>query len=497
MTKNINEPGDFKRVCTSILGIAFFLTLGSFLIDILVFSRMGAFFGSFGYFCVLTLYYIGWLIVLCFGRGLTVFALLFYFVLFVIFKEYYKYHVYALEPGMIWYTALAGLWAGWANKASVFDGGFWAAFGYLIFELLLVARRSYRNLKQAVVGSVVGIMMLGVGLFFMTGFFQTLYPQLFFAYRHNMVYQITWTQHLLTSNKNKKALDAQIKKGNGDVLVNAMLDEVKLDFSNVKHIFLIQAESLSDRALASDNGKQPMPFLSERTQNGLFVLDAQHHHCLGSANTDFMVMTGRIMNCRENDFMVFDSYPPAIWKTNKTLAHRLGERGYRTAFLHGFDGAYFNRARHYAAMGFEKIIFNENFSTTIERTEWGVDDKTVLEQAAAVAASAGKTFIFIITAGMHPPYDVPSTAPVLYPNADTVVEKYLNAAYVLDNGLKSLYDKAPNNSLFIVYGDHNSPDVEGMDTPFVMYYKGNNPPTFPTKQPGFDETIRYVQSLLD
>ncbi len=503
MTKNINEPGDFKRVCTSVWGAAFFLTLGSFLMDVIVFSRMGAFFGSFGYFCILSLYYAGWLIVLRLGRAATVMALGIYFILFLVFKEYYKFHVYALEPQMIWRTAWVGLRAGWANKDSLFDGAFFVVLGYLIFEIMFVLRHKYCRLKQAALGVFVGGMLfvgaIQTGVLLVEGIFQTLYPNLYFAYKHNMVYQITWPKNVLFAADKavQNAFEARLKQGNGDILTAAVQDDVTIDFSNIKHVFLIQAESLSDRAIKPHNGVQAMPFLAQKMQQSVSVVDPAHHHCLGSANTDFMMMTGQVMNCRQSAFVVFDSYPPAFYGVNKTLPQRFKEKGFHTAFLHGFNGAYFNRIRHYAPMGFEVVLFNENFPADVARTAWGVDDKTVLERAAELAGSADKTFVFVITAGMHPPYTVPEKTAVLWPKATHDVENYLNAAYVLDNGLKSLYDKAPNDSLFIVYGDHNSPDVGGMDTPFVVYYKGDNPPTIPMKQPGFDETIRYMQSILD
>ena len=97
---------------------------------------------------------------------------------------------------------------------------------------------------------------------------------------------------------------------------------------------------------------------------------------------------------------------------------------------------------------------------------------------------------------MHPPY---STVPESF-KTDIGNEKmrYMNAAKALDDGLNELYKSAQDDSLFIIYGDHNVPDLKFFDTPLILYYKGNNELTINgEKKEGFKGTIYFINSLFD
>ena len=78
------------------------------------------------------------------------------------------------------------------------------------------------------------------------------------------------------------------------------------------------------------------------------------------------------------------------------------------------------------------------------------------------------------------------------------VNAYLKAVSFLDNGLNELYISAPEDSLFIIYGDHNVPDIKAFDTPVLLFYKGNqNLIIKGDKTEGFTGTPYYINSLFD
>jgi phosphoglycerol transferase MdoB-like AlkP superfamily enzyme len=145
---------------------------------------------------------------------------------------------------------------------------------------------------------------------------------------------------------------------------------------------------------------------------------------------------------------------------------------------------------------FDKLYFEEDFPKPLKRGHWGLGDYSFLKKISTRKV-VDKSFYFIITSGMHPPYRVPEDEKnALF--GDENVDAYLNAASYFDNGLKELYFKAPDDSLFIIYGDHNVPELDAFDTPVLLTYKGDKILTINgEKETGFNGTVYFINSLFD
>lgn len=503
MSQQSESKEEFKKILSSQWVMAFFLMMGSFLYDILLYAHNGSFVNTWVYSLILVLYFCAWLFCLWLGKGVAFFVLIINFLLFLVFKEYYKMHIIPLKLYTVVDLYQEGIVAGFKNKTSLIDSFFWIAFVVLLLQLVVVLRHSFGNLKKAFWLLCGGIFF---GFYFFTSLFlgveavvQVIYPSLFLSYQQGMLYKAKWIAEIFT-DKTATQIDQLISKGNSELRLQMRQDELFLS-PLPRHIYLIQAESLTTKALqAQKNNQKIMPFLQEKRQEAtsFFKIDKNHYHCLGSANTDFMMMSGMPLECEETHTLVFYSYPPQIYKKIKTLAFVLKEKGYETTFLHGYQGAFFNRYKHYKAMGFDKILFESDFSVQTPRWEWGIDDNSLLNKAAELTSLNNKTFMFIITAGMHPPYESPSNVVLPLLNPQNELENYLNSSYVLDRGLKALYQQAPEDSFFIVYGDHNVPDIQAFDTPVFMFYKGEKAPLFPaTKKDGFQNTVYDINSLFE
>lgn len=498
-----NNQAEFKKVFSSQWAIAFFLMMGSFLYDILLYAHNGSFMNTWGYSFILALYFGMWLFCLWLGRSVTLVILVINFLFFLVFKEYYKMHIIPLKLYTVLELYKEGITAGVKNYVSLVDWPFWIAFILLGIQMTVVARTSFLSLKKAfwmIIGGIIASVYFFTQLFLGTeAVFQVLYPPLFLSYQQGMLYKAKWIAEIFT-DKTAQGIDKQIKNGNHDLRVQMQQDLIKI--SRIPdHIYLIQAESLTTKALFSQKKDKPiMPFLKSRIEdsNSLFFEDKNHYHCLGSANTDFMMMSGMSLECRQTHTLIFYSYPSQIYKNIKTLGHLFKEKGYQTAFLHGYQGHFFNRSQHYKQMGFDRLIFEPDFDSTLPRGEWGVDDEELLKKALQITSPHQKTFQFIITAGMHPPYTVSTEKSLPDFQPVTELDNYLNSAYVLDKGLKTLYTYAPQDSLFIVYGDHNVPDIEALHTPVCVFYKGNQRPLLsPIKKDGFEGTLYYINSLFE
>lgn len=483
---------EIKKILTSVWGIAFFLTITSCFYDVVLFRHNGPFFNSFGYFCVFSIYLLAWVGSLWCGRGLTIFFLFFNFVLFCVFKEYYKFHIVPIQLSSMISAWQEGVRAGVKNTASLFDIPFGIGLFILFIQAWIVSKLKLYQLKKGVgIFLVLGIMGVGLNGSFgaqkILPFFETLYPPLYLSFQQGMFYKMSF----LKSSGELDKLDRLIQTGNKDRhLQSAFLNPIP------SHIYLIQAESLTTIPLF--HKPTAMPFLKRMIDQKKAVLfvDAQHNHCLGSANTDFMMLSGLILDCQKTTAMIYSRYRPHIYRSILTLPRRFKKRGYQTFFFHGYEGSFFNRRTHMKPMGFDHVWFEEDFDPKIQRGIWGIDDKTLLLKAADETVNQEQSFTFIITAGMHPPYELPQGTIPFIRKPQSQRDSYLNGAAFLDEGLALFYEKLPCDSLVILYGDHNSPDIGGLDTPLILIYKGNRVLDLPQKEEGFNGSIRLIQTLF-
>lgn len=487
---------EFRRIFQSIGFCIFLLVFGSFLTDAFLFGKNGHFLYTFGYAVILILYALAWLISLFCGRTVTCFFIGFNFLMFCVFKEYYKVNITPLRFYDILSAFKEGTRAGLSNIYSLFDVPFFILLTYSLFTICWVIKHSFFNFKKALIGFLSSALIIGsafgVGIFQWLELTLFLFPNVYVSYEQGMLYKITYLAEALFEDPLLE-LNKIILPGNQEKIKSYQTDDVSLS-RFPQHIYLIQAESLTTDAVTPE----VMPFLSHIKQ--FYQTDLKHYHCLGSANTDFMMMSALPLNCEKNHLIVYFSFQPTIYRHIETLPSRLNKKGYQTIFYHSFEKLFFNRVRHYTHMGFQKLYFMEDFPMNWPRSDWGISDAKMLEFAAQKTKANQKTFSFIITANMHPPFlsNVNKTYP--YPQPKSIREKYFNAAYELDLGLKNFYNALPDDSLVIIYGDHNVPDISAVDTPLILFYKGNEkekPIITGEKTTGFSGTIDFVNSLFE
>ena len=56
----------------------------------------------------------------------------------------------------------------------------------------------------------------------------------------------------------------------------------------------------------------------------------------------------------------------------------------------------------------------------------------------------------------------------------TPTENYYNAINFVDKALKHLIEKSPEDSLFFIFGDHDSEQISSHSVPFIIYSKQIN-----------------------
>lgn len=480
---------NLKESKNSIFLIAFLLLVSPFIADVILYTNEGLKINTDIYYLILIIYYFSFILILYLGKFFTSIILIINFLFFCVFKEYFKHHDLPLHFKTLITNYKEGLVAGYKNIESLCDTSFFILLIILIIQIILVMKNNFLNIKKFFIVGSFFVLFLIIGKSFdsfeLKGALQLHRHEFFTAYQKGLIYKLQWPLEYFY-NDGTDELTNQIKTGNKAQINQMKKDDISLDFEP-KHIYLIQGESLTTKSL------EGMPFLKEKSKENSFI-DKNHTRCLGSANTDFMMMTGNQLNCKNVNVIIYYSYTNGIYKNNQTLAHDLKNKDYETVFLHNYKSDFYNRKNHYKTMGFDKIIFEENFLSNVKRFEWGVDDFELMKKSANITQKNKKTFQFIITNGMHPPYKSKNNK---YYTKDKTLNNYLNASNLLDEGLEFLYNNAPNDSLFIIYGDHSVKEINAFDTPVIFYYKGDkNFKIKNYKKEGFNETVYFINSLL-
>ncbi len=89
-----------------------------------------------------------------------------------------------------------------------------------------------------------------------------------------------------------------------------------------------------------------------------------------------------------------------------TIASYYKDWGYATAYVHPFMGSFYSRSRVYANFGFDKLVFDEDFTVPLDYYGTYVEDKTVFNQIEQLIKTTDKPlFLHTTTMQNHQPYD--------------------------------------------------------------------------------------------
>lgn len=93
-------------------------------------------------------------------------------------------------------------------------------------------------------------------------------------------------------------------------------------------------------------------------------------------------------------------------RTQPTIASYYKSWGYSTAYVHPFMGSFYSRQRVYANFGFDKLIFDEDFTVPINYYGTYIDDQTVFNQIEKLINETDEPlFLHTTTMQNHQPYD--------------------------------------------------------------------------------------------
>lgn len=239
---------------------------------------------------------------------------------------------------------------------------------------------------------------------------------------------------------------------------------------------IVQVESLDYRVIDFEYKGQPVtPFLNQLKKRSLFYR-AKCYHVIGSADADFTMLVGAPALNVLNYSLPKHPYDMA-------LPWLLQRYGYRSNALHGNTGNFYTRRNAFEKMGFDKLYFREELQThggfQIDRL--GLRDRDVLNFSAAELQNAtSPTCHFLITLTSHSPYSfLGPEEELLIPNPKTVIERYFNHIYYVDQCLKDYIGQLGRGATVVIYSDHatevqgdgfkNSRESDGEYVPVFIY----------------------------
>lgn len=89
-----------------------------------------------------------------------------------------------------------------------------------------------------------------------------------------------------------------------------------------------------------------------------------------------------------------------------TIASYYKDWGYSTAYVHPFMSSFYSRSRVYANFGFDKLIFDEDFTVPVNYYGTYIEDKTVFNQIEQLIKDTDEPlFLHTTTMQNHQPYD--------------------------------------------------------------------------------------------
>ena len=135
----------------------------------------------------------------------------------------------------------------------------------------------------------------------------------------------------------------------------------------------------------------------------------------------------------------------------------LKSAGYQSAFLYGGDIDFGHINSFIVINGFDKIISDKDFSSSIPRSSWGVPDHIAFERLMEITDQASSPFFHImLTLSSHTPFDVPMET--VFPGSSKLA-KFKNSVYYTDKSLGEFIRNAKtrdwwDHTLIILTADH-------------------------------------------
>ena len=84
----------------------------------------------------------------------------------------------------------------------------------------------------------------------------------------------------------------------------------------------------------------------------------------GTASSEFEVLSGTSNAALQGTRSPYAGI--SSWDTLPSFREYFGNEGYDCTYVHPFKGSFYNRANAFAAMGFDRMLFQEDLTVPVE-----------------------------------------------------------------------------------------------------------------------------------
>lgn len=271
------------------------------------------------------------------------------------------------------------------------------------------------------------------------------------------------------------------------------------NFNNIaaeKNVILLQLESYQNFLLNKTiNGKEITPNINKFMDENIRINNMMIQSYSTTADSEHSAINS--LYPLENG-MAFAQYSSNSYDD---IFGVYSDANYYTIYMHGNEGAFWNRNNVYRLLDIDELDFIENFDPDSERINNWISDEALYRQAVKKLKVAenenGKFFANIVSASCHNGFDLPGlenkyekVSIDVGEYKDTFFGQYLEAANYADYAFGIFIDELKANGLYddtviLLYGDHYGMQMyneEMLDFIEKQDHKLNN----------VDEEINYI-----
>lgn len=134
-----------------------------------------------------------------------------------------------------------------------------------------------------------------------------------------------------------------------------------------------------------------------------------------------------------------------------TLAQYFKEYDYSTYYIHSFLRTFYSRERVYANFGFDKLIFEDDFTVPVDYYNAYIDDSVIFNQIEQLVKDSDKpVYVHTTTMQNHQPYNQ-------FEQYDSQLEEYLAGVEHTTDSLQKMleyFDSCGEPTVVLFVGDH-------------------------------------------
>ena len=245
---------------------------------------------------------------------------------------------------------------------------------------------------------------------------------------------------------------------------NEKYGESYIDIKNSmegKNVIILQLESIQEFVLNKTiNGKEITPNLNKFINENIRLTNMFMQSYSTTADSEFSTVTS--LYPVENG-MAYSRY----YKNNyDDIFKMFHNKGYTTSYMHGNYGYFWNRTNVYNNMEVDYIELKDKFMDISEDIMGYLSDELLYKQAVEKLKEYDNPFIsYIVAASSHTGFTLDGLQDRSKVNIDvgkykdTFFGNYLESVNYADYAFGIFIQKLKNESVIILYGDHNGLDM--------------------------------------